>query len=44
MSTVLLYFVDVDKSRAECEAFVAAEAKRAAFDASHFDDAKWAPL
>ena len=35
LSTVFLYFVDVDKSRKECEEFIAAEAKREAFaDAS----------
>ena len=38
VSTVLLYWVDVEKSRVECEAFVAAEAKRDAFAGSHFDD------
>ncbi|KAI0733564.1 MFS general substrate transporter [Fomitopsis betulina] len=32
LSTVFLYFVDVGKSRVECEAFVAAEAKRKAFE------------
>ncbi|OBZ72524.1 Autophagy-related protein 22 [Grifola frondosa] len=31
LSTVFLYFVDVGKSRKECEEFVRAEAKRAAF-------------
>ncbi|KAI0326440.1 hypothetical protein GY45DRAFT_1328979 [Cubamyces sp. BRFM 1775] len=31
LSTVFLYLVDVQKSRAECEAFVLAEAKREAF-------------
>jgi hypothetical protein len=30
-STVFLLFVDMDKSRAECDAFVAAEAKHEAF-------------
>ena len=34
---VLLYLVDVPKSRKECEAFVEAEANRAAFSESHFD-------
>ena len=38
LSTILLYMVDVKKSRQECEAFVAAEANRAAFSDSHFDD------
>lgn len=31
LSCVLLYLVDVDKSRKECDNFVAAEAKRKAF-------------
>ena len=31
MSTIFLYFVDVDKSRKECEEFIVAEAKREAF-------------
>ncbi|KZT01399.1 uncharacterized protein LAESUDRAFT_739186 [Laetiporus sulphureus 93-53] len=30
-STIFLYFVDMEKSRAECDEFVAAEASRAAF-------------
>ena len=38
VSTVLLYLVDVEKSRVECEAFIVAEAKREAFAGSHFDD------
>ncbi|KAL5522451.1 hypothetical protein ACEPAG_8467 [Sanghuangporus baumii] len=37
LSMILLYKVDVGKSRKECEAFVAAEASRAAFGASHFE-------
>ncbi|EJD06852.1 uncharacterized protein FOMMEDRAFT_75769 [Fomitiporia mediterranea MF3/22] len=37
ISTILLYKVDIGKSRKECEAFVAAEASRAAFAESHFD-------
>lgn len=32
---IILYKVDVKKSRKECEAFVAAEERRAAFGASH---------
>ncbi|CAL1717102.1 unnamed protein product [Somion occarium] len=32
LSTIFLYFVDVKKSRIECEEFVAAEARRKAFD------------
>lgn len=32
LSCVLLYFVDVNRSRDECNEFVAAEAKRKAFD------------
>ena len=32
LSTLFLYFVDVGKSRVECEAFVVAEAKRKAFE------------
>lgn len=31
-STIFLWFVDVPKSRIECEEFVAAEAKRAVFE------------
>ncbi|KAJ7067231.1 autophagy-related protein 22-like protein [Mycena amicta] len=39
-STVFLWLVDIDKSRAECEAFVRAEAERKAFEASdHFASA-----
>ncbi|KAJ7745671.1 MFS general substrate transporter [Mycena metata] len=39
-STVFLYFVDVDKSRVECEAFIRAEEKRKAFEPSaHFASA-----
>lgn len=34
---ILLYLVDVPESRKECEAFVEAEASKAAFSASHFD-------
>ena len=34
---VLLYLVDVPKSRRECEAFVKAEASCSAFAGSHFD-------
>ncbi|KAL5523302.1 hypothetical protein ACEPAF_1569 [Sanghuangporus sanghuang] len=37
LSMILLYKVDVGKSRKECEAFLAAEASRAAFGTSHFD-------
>lgn len=37
LSTILLYMVDVKKCRQECEAFVAAEASRAAFSDSQFD-------
>lgn len=37
LSTILLYMVDVKKSRQECEAFVAAEASRAAFSDSQLD-------
>ncbi|KAI0091109.1 autophagy-related protein 22-like protein [Irpex rosettiformis] len=33
-STVFLWFVDVDKSRKECDDFIAAEAKRDAFELS----------
>ena len=39
LSTILLYKVDVGKSRKECEAFIAAEASREAFAESHFDAA-----
>ncbi|KAJ6512840.1 MFS general substrate transporter [Mycena sanguinolenta] len=39
-STIFLYLVDVDKSRAECEAFVRAEQERKAFEPSaHFASA-----
>ncbi|KAJ7018829.1 MFS general substrate transporter [Mycena alexandri] len=39
-STIFLYFVDVDKSRVECEAFIRAEEKRKAFEPSaHFASA-----
>jgi hypothetical protein len=39
-STLFLYLVDVDKSRAECEAFVRAEQERKAFEPSaHFASA-----
>lgn len=31
LSTIFLYFVDVEKSRKECAEFVLAEAKREAF-------------
>ncbi|KAI5122904.1 hypothetical protein M0805_007582 [Coniferiporia weirii] len=37
LSTVLLYKVDVAKSRKECDAFVVAEASRAAFAESRYD-------
>ena len=33
LSKVFLYFVDVEKSRKECEAFITAEARRDAFAA-----------
>ncbi|KAJ7649889.1 MFS general substrate transporter [Roridomyces roridus] len=40
VSTIFLYFVDVDKSRVECEAFIRAEQERKAFEASeHFASA-----
>ena len=37
LSTILLYMVDVEKSRKECQEFIAAEAKRELFSTSHFD-------
>ena len=37
LSTVLLYMVDVDKSRKECEEFVRAQGARELFKDTHFD-------